>query len=89
MVNKIDIVKGEHQNKRFWGFPVNCTFTNLDDLWEMVKTTRMHAVNRKDIEFCLSVYVEPYPCTVMSVWVYLAAFVDTTTENLTMPQFGQ
>lgn len=78
------------RDQRFWGFPLNCTFTNLDDLWEVVKTTRMYAVNRKDIEFALAVQVEAYPCTVLSVWIFLAAFVDKTTENLANPtQFVQ
>jgi len=80
-------IGGQRENKRFWGFPINVTFTTLDELWDMVKGTRVHAVNRKDIEFSLAVYLEPYPCYVLSVWVFLAAFVDKTWENLTQPTF--
>jgi hypothetical protein len=79
-------MQDNNTQKRFWGFPINVTFTNLDDLWEVVKSTRMYAVNRKDIEFSLAVQVEAYPCTVLSVWIFLAAFVDKTTENLANPQ---
>ena len=42
----------------------------------------MHAVNRQDIEFALAVYIEAYPAGILSVCVYLAAFVDVTIENL-------
>ena len=70
------------QNRRVWGFPINCTFTSLENLWKKVQTTRMHAVNRQDVEFALAVYIEGQPANILSVWVYLAAFVDITMDNL-------
>lgn len=42
----------------------------------------MHAIQRQDVEFGLSVYIEAYPGNILSVWVYLAAFVDVSIENL-------
>ena len=48
----------------------------------MVQNTKMHAVNRFDVEFGLAVYIEPHPCSILSVWVYLAAFVDISLERL-------
>ena len=39
-------------------------------------------VNRHDVEFGISVYIEPYPANVLSVWVYLAAFVDKSLPEL-------
>lgn len=87
LAGKLNDLGQKQQNKRFWGFPINMTFTNLDALWEAVKATRMHSVNRKDIEFALTVHIEAYPCHVLSVWIFLAAFVDKTTENLALPQF--
>ena len=42
----------------------------------------MHAVNRQDVEFALAVYIEGMPANILSVWVYLAAFVDVTMDNL-------
>ena len=65
-----------------WGFPLNQSFTSLENLWKMVQTTRMYAVNRQDVEFGLAVYIEAYPANILSVWVYLAAFVDVSIENL-------
>ena len=70
------------QQRRVWGFPINCTFTSLENLWKKVQTTKMHAVNRQDVEFSLSVFILPYPSNILSVWVYLAAFVDISVENL-------
>ena len=72
------------RGKRFWGFPINTTFTSLENMWREIKATRVHAVNRSDVEFALAVHIEPYPCAVLSVWVYLAVFVDKTTENLSI-----
>lgn len=53
----------------------------------MVHTTKMHAVNRQDVEFGLAVYIEAYPANILSVWVYLAAFVDVSIENLYQQQW--
>lgn len=52
------------------------SFVSLDHLWKTVQTTRMHVVNRNDVEFALAVHIDAYPANVLSVWIYLAAFVD-------------
>lgn len=62
--------------KRVWGFPINTTFKSLEALWKMVSHTKIHTVNRQDVEFALTVHIEAYPCNILSVWVFLAAFVD-------------
>ena len=80
--NKLTAIAQQDSNKRVWGFPLNTTFTSLDNLWKLVQNTKMHAVNRQDVEFALAVYIEAYPAGILSVWVYLAAFVDVTIENL-------
>ena len=43
---KLDKVAQQDQNKRVWGFPLNSTFTSLENLWNMVKNTKLHCVNR-------------------------------------------
>lgn len=82
----MDSIAQQDSNKRVWGFPLNTTFTSLENLWKMVHTTKMHAVNRQDVEFGLAVYIEAYPANILSVWVYLAAFVDVSIENLYQQQ---
>lgn len=69
-------------NKRVWGFPINSSFTSLDNLWKQVERTKVHMVNRHDVEFAISVYIEAYPSNVLSVWIYLAAFVDKSLSEL-------
>ena len=69
-------------NKRVWGFPLNTTFVSLDECWRLVQNTKIYAVNRQDVEFALTVYVESYPANILSVWIYVAAFVDTSIETL-------
>ena len=65
-------------NKRVWGFPLNTTFVSLDECWRLVQNTKIYAVNRQDVEFGLSVFIESYPSNILSVWIYVAAFVDTS-----------
>ncbi len=65
-----------------WGFPLNTTWVSLDDLWKLVQNTKIYEVNRHDVEFALAVYIKSYPANIMSVWIYVAAFIDTTYDNL-------
>jgi hypothetical protein len=78
-----NLAKEQERDKRVWGFPINCSFTSLDNLWREVEKTKVHMVNRHDVEFGLSVFIQPYPANVLSVWVYLAAFVDKSLSELT------
>ena len=82
MAQKLEQLAKSDQNKRVWGYPINTTFTSLENLWKLVQTTKIHAINRQDVEFGLAVYIEAYPANILSVWVYVAAFVDVSIENL-------
>lgn len=62
---------------RAWGFTVNVTYTNLDSLWNAVYNTKIHLVDRNDVEFVLVAKVKSYSAHVFSVWIYLAAIFDT------------
>lgn len=83
-----DISKTLHSlhvdKKRCWGFPLNCTFVSLEHLWKQVQSTKIHTVNRQDVEFALSVHIDSLPSNVLSVWIYLAAFVDKETSEVTL-----
>ena len=62
--------------------PLNCTLTtSMDPLWEMVKNTRIHEIDNQDVEFSLSVKLRAYPCNVVSVWLYIAAFRNGDDED--------
>lgn len=58
---------------RFIGFPMDMAFTDIDAVVKAVRSTEVHKIQDKDIEFALAVYVHPYPASVLCVWVYLAA----------------
>jgi coiled-coil and C2 domain-containing protein 2A len=60
-----------------WGFPINKTFTSLEDLWQVVKATRIHDIDDRTAQFSLSVYVHQYPCNILSVWMYICAYTGT------------
>jgi len=70
--NLDEVVRG----KKIYGFPINTTFTNLDDLWEEVKNTGMHNIVGSSVEFVLSVFVYKYPCNVISVWIYMLSLTS-------------
>lgn len=57
------------------GFPLHFAFGDIDQLIEAVTATGVHLNRETGVEFALAVHVEPYPNTVMSVWVYVASLV--------------
>jgi len=50
----------------------------------MVRDTKIHLVNRHDVEFSLVVHIDPYPCGVLSVWIFIAIFVDKMNEKMSI-----
>lgn len=54
------------------GFPINMPFTNMDQIFEAVYATQVHAIPSNDVDFALAVYIYPYPNTILSVWIYIA-----------------
>ena len=50
-------------------------YTDLEPLIEAVYATGVHINETDDVEFALAVYVHPYPCSVLSVWVYVASLI--------------
>jgi hypothetical protein len=59
--------------RRCYGFPINRTFSSVEVMWEEVKNTDLHNIADDNCEFMLAVVAVPYPCFVLSVWVYVAA----------------
>ncbi|RWS04581.1 Coiled-coil and C2 domain-containing protein 2A-like protein [Dinothrombium tinctorium] len=55
------------------GFPLNMPFVDLQSVTEAVYATGVHLVDDKKVDFALAVYIHPYPCNVLSLWVYIAA----------------
>ena len=58
------------------GFPLNKSFTEVKDIVELVKSTKVHDNYNKKAQFALAVLVVPYANNVCSVWVYIASLVS-------------
>ncbi|KAL1450655.1 hypothetical protein WDU94_002994 [Cyamophila willieti] len=54
------------------GFPINLPFTNFAAILDALKSTGVHKSETEDIEWALAVYIHPFPCHVLSVWIYVA-----------------
>ena len=71
-MNELQRIMSSH---KMCGFPLHFSFTDIDQITEAMIATGVH-LNREDgVEFALAVHVEPYPCTAMSVWIYVASLV--------------
>lgn len=57
------------------GYPVQMTYSSLSAVVERVRSTGIHRHADGAVEFALTVYVQPYPCNVLSLWVFLVALV--------------
>ena len=57
------------------GFPLHFGYSNMETIIEAVKATGVHLDRDPGVEFSLAVLVEPYPGSVMSVWVYVASII--------------
>ena len=78
-----NLLTSEHLNElqrimtsyKVCGFPLHFAFADIEQLAEAVIATGVHLNREPGVEFALAVHVEPYPCSVMSVWVYVASLV--------------
>lgn len=55
---------------------MNCTLVSLEGIWDALKNTRFHEYDNHEVEFSISVSVKAYPCNILSVWIYIAMFID-------------
>ena len=66
-------IKDELKDKNnIFGFPINLSYTTVYKVWEQIKLTNIHLYGEEDSELSLSVYVDPLPSEVYSVWIFLA-----------------
>ena len=79
-----------------FGFPINMPYTSNEAIWEEVKSTGwffvlgggynylvdLYNIANDEAEFILSVAVFSYPSNIFSVWIYLAAIVESSASYL-------
>jgi hypothetical protein len=68
-----NLIKDELKDKNnIYGFPINISYTTMKQLWQQIKLTNVHLIGGEDNELNLSIYVDPLPSDVYSVWIFLA-----------------
>ena len=66
-------IKDELRDKNnVYGFPINISFTTMKEIWQQIKLTNVHLIGEENSELNLSIYVDPLPSGVNSVWIFLA-----------------
>ncbi|XP_055354608.1 coiled-coil and C2 domain-containing protein 2A-like [Paramacrobiotus metropolitanus] len=82
--NKADAAQYHEQQLRdllllydIYGFPLNLSLGNPDDVVDAVISTGIHQVDSNDLELSLAVNFTLYPHSVVSVWIYLAVLKRT------------
>ena len=53
-------------------------YTNMESITEAVYATGVHLIEDDKVDFALAVYLHPYPCNILSVWVYIAALFKSS-----------
>uniref|UniRef100_H2ZAP4 Coiled-coil and C2 domain-containing protein 2A n=1 Tax=Ciona savignyi TaxID=51511 RepID=H2ZAP4_CIOSA len=67
---------------RFTGYPMDQPFTNVESIVSAVRSTEVHKIQDPDVEFSMAVHIHAYPSSVLAVWVYVAAIVNTRRHSL-------
>jgi hypothetical protein len=62
------------------GFPLQMTFTSLENVLRRVKLTRVHAIEDEAAQFAVAALVVPYPNDIFAVWVYIVTLVRREVE---------
>jgi hypothetical protein len=68
------------------GFPINCSFTDVDSIVEAVHNTEVYESVDPTAEFALATYCHGYVNGVVSVWIYVACLTRTIPGFSNMPK---
>ena len=60
------------KDNNIYGFTLNLSYTTMKEIWQQIKLTNVHLIGGENTEISLSIYVDPLPCDVKSVWIFLA-----------------
>jgi hypothetical protein len=69
----VDLRADSGSQRECFGVTLNCTYTDMAAIEERVKATGVHETGAADVLFLLAVHVVPYPCKVLSVWVFVGS----------------
>ncbi|XP_055386260.1 coiled-coil and C2 domain-containing protein 2A [Condylostylus longicornis] len=74
----IEKLTKEITNYKIFGFTLNFPYINLTTISKQIRGTAIHTRVDKDIEYALSVYVQQYPNTILSCWIFLITLTPST-----------
>ena len=60
------------KDNNIYGFTLNLSYTTMREIWQQIKLTNAHLIGGENSELNLSIYVDPLPSGVNSVWIFLA-----------------
>lgn len=58
------------------GFPLSMPYTDNEAVVETVFATGVHLTEDKNAEYSIAVYLHPYPCSILAVWIYVAVLIN-------------
>ncbi|MEE6485743.1 hypothetical protein FKM82_014382, partial [Ascaphus truei] len=65
----------EFPTEQVAGYPIQLPYSSIQSVTEAVYQTGLHTTEIPNTEFCIAVYIHPYPNNILSVWIYLASLV--------------
>ncbi|XP_075468854.1 protein CC2D2B isoform X3 [Ascaphus truei] len=68
-------LKRLHKVYNVAGYPIQLPYSSIQSVTEAVYQTGFHTTEIPNTEFCIAVYIHPYPNNILSVWIYLASLV--------------
>lgn len=63
---------GHLGSRRVYGVPLNQPYTDDSHVWEAIRDSRILELGGESAEYVFRVRAFPYPCRVLSVWVFVA-----------------
>ncbi|XP_075153066.1 coiled-coil and C2 domain containing 2A isoform X2 [Haematobia irritans] len=70
-----NMLAAEFPNYKIYGFTLNYSYTNLNQISERIKSTGIHLNSSKNVEFSLAVHIHTYPNNILSIWILLISVV--------------
>lgn len=57
------------------GVPLNMRYISMANVVKRLKPTGVHLNSDSRVEFGMAVHIQPYPCNVLSLWVFVVAML--------------
>ena len=70
IINLQKKIKDVYKVKEIYGFPLNFSYSTLNQIWDEVRLTDVHLIADEESELSLCVYVNAYPSKIFSVWIF-------------------